>query len=152
MPRRRQIKGVLDNFLSSLTSRYSDHEGYWLLGFLATEPDPVHVPLLGPSPTEGASPEAAIAERARSLFREQVEKAGLPLAAVAEANLAVNKSALGGPVWLNGRQRVVRELTLTVRAVTDLGREYERERTEHAAPHDPAVELRSARAPVLGGV
>ena len=123
-----------------------------MLGFLAAEPGSVHVPLLGPAPNGGTRPGAAFVERARSLFREQVEKAGLPLEFVAEANLEVSKSALGEPEWLNGRQRPARELAFVVRAVTDLGREYKGVRVERVAPHDPSVEACSARASVLGGV
>lgn len=146
MSRRRQVKGVLGNYLSSLTSRYSDHGGYWMLGFLAADPEPVVVPLLGPLPAGGSPAVIAFAERARSLFREQVQKAGLPLSAVAEASLVVSKSPLVGSVWLNGRQRPARELAFVVRAETDLGRAYERERAVQAAPHDPAIETRSTRA------
>ncbi len=29
------MKGVLHNFLGTLTSRYSDHRGYWLFGPLS---------------------------------------------------------------------------------------------------------------------
>ena len=120
-----------------------------MLGFLAAEPGPVHVPLLGPVPVDNAPAVTAFVERARSLFREQVEKADLPLDFVAGASLAVSKSALGDPEWLNGRQRPARELAFTVRAMTDLGREYERERSERVAPHNPAVETCSTRASVL---
>ena len=123
-----------------------------MLGFLAAEPEPMHVPLLKPVPVGGAPAVTAFAERARSLFREQVEKAGLPLDFVAEASLKVSKSALGDPECLNGRQRSARELEFVVRVVTDLGREYERERAERVAPHDPAMEACSARPSVLGGV
>ena len=37
MPRRRTIKGVLDNFLGTYTSRYSDYDGYWLFGMVVGE-------------------------------------------------------------------------------------------------------------------
>ncbi len=35
--RRRIIKAVLDNFLGTYTSRYSDFHGYWLFGFLVKD-------------------------------------------------------------------------------------------------------------------
>lgn len=122
-----------------------------MLGLLAAEPATVHVPLLGWTPVRGAPAVTALAERARALFRDQVEKAGLPMGVVAEASLVVSASELGSPEWLHGRRRPARELRFVARAVTDLGREYERARSERVAPHDPAVETQSARAPRPGG-
>ena len=41
MPTRRVIKSVLRNLLGTLTSRYSDWHGYWLLGFVVKDLEPI---------------------------------------------------------------------------------------------------------------
>ena len=148
MARRRHLKAVLDNYLSSLTSRYSDHEGYWALGFMATGPEPLDIDLLGRQPESSASPDEAFVHRAITLFQDQVRKGGLA-SSVVDGRLAVSKSALTSAVWLNGRQRPSREMTFTVSAVTDLGRAYESEQIHRVAPHDPVLEHRSSSSGVV---
>ena len=120
-----------------------------MLGFLATEPEAVSVPLLG-SPSSGSTgPIAAFEDRARSLFREQIEKSGFDISIVSDASLTVSKASITGPAFVNGRQRPTRDLLFVAGAVTDLGRRYEREQVIRASPHDPSIESRSARAGII---
>ena len=67
---RRVIKGVLDNFLGTYTSRYTDYEGYWLFGLLVADLGEVEFDLLA----AGGSPDSplGVAELAASLkFADQ---------------------------------------------------------------------------------
>jgi hypothetical protein len=46
MPTRRVIKSVLDGFLGTYVSRYSDFGGYWLLGQVLDDLDGLEIDLL----------------------------------------------------------------------------------------------------------
>ena len=46
MTTRKAIKSVLDNFLGTYISRYSDYDGYWLFGFLVKESPHLKINLL----------------------------------------------------------------------------------------------------------
>lgn len=53
MPTQRAIRGVLGNFLGTYTSRYSEHDGYWLFGLVVAELGELEVNLLA-DPDDGS--------------------------------------------------------------------------------------------------
>jgi len=76
MPTRNALRGVLAGFLGTFTSRYSDFDGYWLLGFLVKEREIV-IDLLA-DPSDDSSPVSAARHLAAVKFGEQLQKSGLP--------------------------------------------------------------------------
>src|SRR5688500_12690162 len=123
--RRKEIRGVIHNFLGTYTSRYSHHKGYWLFGQLIDELDPLNVSLLN---TEITEVECTLMTTARRLatrkFIEQLKKAGLQLEHVREACMTItrSKSSVGN---VNGHYTPGFEVAFMVRVVMDNGRSYE---------------------------
>ncbi len=144
---RNSIKGVLHNFLETYTSRYSDYEGYWLFGMLIGELDGFNVNLLdaGCGATESAPMTAAV-RLAAVKFMEQLEKAGLSLTCIREAQLSATKSPSSRNHYFNGHWSAGFDVEFVARAVSSSGKSYERKKSVFVAPHNPEVELRSTRS------
>ncbi|QIF03516.1 hypothetical protein [Roseimicrobium sp. ORNL1] len=143
MPSRRVIAGVLHNFLGTFTSRNSDFGGYWLFGFLVSEAEPHVFDLLGEAAVDEASPAAVFAHRlAAQQFAEQMAKVGLPRDRIREACVVITRTRIG---VINDCGRSCYELRFRADAVDDLSTAYERKVSILVAPHDPAIEGRSAR-------
>jgi hypothetical protein len=145
------IKGVLDNFLGTYTSRYTDYEGYWLFGLLAADLSEVEFDLLAAS----GNPDSplGVTELVASLkFADQAQKAGLGASQVRRAWLRMERlpEAVSRYCYLAGRDRAGYSIAFRAGAVTDDGREYERKRVVFVAPHDPLCESR--RSPEYWGV
>ena len=143
MARRREIKSVLHGFLGTFGSRNSDHEGYWMFGLVISDLDEQTIDLLVGDQDE--KPAAILARVARSMFRQQMEKHGLPISVLRSAHLELRRS---GPFGRPAVDRSIAEgwdLVMTVRATTDLEKTYARETTIFVAPHEPTRERRSAR-------
>jgi hypothetical protein len=133
----------LAGFLGTFTSRHSDFEGYWLLGFLVTQRE-IGIDLLAVAPGSDA-PVGAARRLAASKFGEQLRKAGLSSSNLRTATLRIERSddmqeSLAGSWRRSG-------FTLRFRAevVADNGRKYQREECVFVAPHDPRFESRSVR-------
>jgi len=146
MTSRRTIKGVLHNFLGTYTSRYSDFDGYWLFGLLVEKLGRISIDLLDASGERKATPLAYAEWLAAQKFREQIGKAGLPRSWFQEARLDVTKSADTRLGLVNGRSCSGYDVRFLAHVVTDLGKTYDSASSIFVAPHDPKVELRSARA------
>lgn len=145
MPHRKSLKGVLDNFLGTFTSRHSDLSGYWIFGMIISDLNRHRIDLLGPGP-DGSDALATAGRLACQRFHEQLLKPGLAPACVREATLELERTSRSRSVNVNGLMATGHELALTARVVTDLGKTYERRQSIFVAPHDPTVESRSARA------
>lgn len=149
MTTRKVIKGVLNNFLGTFTSRYSEHEGYWLFGILVGSLEqPFQIDLLRPPVVASAAvPLIIAAQVAVTKLDEQVRKAGLPLSCMREAELIMTRSAgTRERSQENGTRRECYEVRFCVRVVSDRAKTYEAEKVVFVAPHDPRKELRSARS------
>src|SRR5688572_24413500 len=147
MPRRRLINGVLQSFLGTFSSRYSDFNGYWLFGFLVGGPDLVTIDLLAPLDSHvPATPIESAKAIAAQRFNDQIEKCGVPTHWIAEARLDLQfpKGVSAKPN--SGAARPVVELMIAVSVKSDLGRTYLRGVLLEVSPHDPRFETRSARA------
>jgi hypothetical protein len=144
---RRSIRGALSGLLGHYTSRYSDYDGYWLFGILVADLNKLKIDLLASDDAiDGAEPLRAAARLARHTFRDQMTKAGVPVSLVREACLEITRSETPSAKGLvNGLVKPGYEVTFVARAVSDLGTAYELACSAFVAPHDPAVEQRSAR-------
>jgi hypothetical protein len=146
MPRRRLINGALEGFLGNLVSRYSDLNGYWLLGFLAVQRRSLEVDLRGVTRGIADSPEDHFIELASRKFDEQLVKWRVPPSWVAGARLDViwSKDRVSG--FVGGVRQDGFEATFAAAVKTDLGRTLARAKHVYVAPHNPRLESRSARA------
>ncbi len=144
MKRRKTLNGALHNFLATLSSRYSDYDGYWLFGLLMVEVSELKMDLLGPSTIISPSPLVAKTIRiAVQKFREQMEKANLELSWIKEARLNIEKMPETQHGIVNGHRTLGSKVKLTVTGVFDNGITYERNLFIFVAPHDASVETRS---------
>ena len=150
MPRRLLINGVLDGFLGNLVSRYSEFQGYWLLGFLAVERMSLEIDLRRGGPRVGYSPEERFVEVASRQFNDQLGKWQIPPSWVAAARLDVTWSNDVVNEVVNGRfgrdTRDGYEATFAASVKTDLGRTLARAKHVFVSPHDSSTEMPSARA------
>lgn len=143
MHRRRKILSVLHNFLGTYTSRYSDHQGYWLFGFIVREVDELRIDLLNGTANVHRS---AVIDRAVQVavrkFLEQIVYDDLPIQWIREAKLDISKTRPMHGI-INGHQRSGVELRVCASAVMDIGTQYESKVLMFVAPHDPSVELQA---------
>jgi len=137
---------VLWNFLGTYASRYSDYDGYWLFGFLVPDLGELRVDLLERAASDPNTPLELAVQSAAAKFDEQCQKARLAQSQIREAWLAITRlpGFVRGPV--NGHTCDGHSLRFAVRAVTDLGRCYEKEQVVFVAPHNAKLERRSTRA------
>jgi hypothetical protein len=146
MATRKAIKGVLDNFLGTFTSRYSDYQGYWLFGFLVTEAEPLSFDLLSPPARLEAGPIASAADLAVRKFHDQLTKHGLDRSHVRAASVVIDWLPLTVDGQVNGHRAVGYQVRVSASATTDQGRQYQSERSFFVAPHNPRTEWRSTKA------
>lgn len=146
MTTQRVLQGVLDNFLGTYVSRYSDHDGYLIFGKLVSEIQEISIDLLKAGGIEPKDCPLDVASRlAVSKFREQLEKAKLANSCVREAHLAIIRSPESRDAVVSGRTRNGYDVTFVVTAVSEHGKSYESRTTGFIAPHDPSSEGRSMR-------
>lgn len=144
MPRRRSICGVLDNFLSSYTSRYSAYDGYWLFGFLVDELDGWQLEILEKhDQTDGSIPLRVATHLAVEKFLEQLNHARLPLAWVPYVKLSTTVRPDLITQTAGNYTRQGHLVDFTAGATLDTYRVYQRKRTIFVARHDPSQEGRS---------
>jgi hypothetical protein len=148
MATRRVIKGVLENFLGTYVSRYSDYDGYLLFGFLVDDlgdRGELKVNLLVQGVRDPDTPTGIAALSAAAKFEDQRQKAGLAPSQVRDAWLTIQRlpGLVSGAV--NGHSCSGFNLSFSAGATMDDGKRYERKRVVFVAPHNAAVELRSAR-------
>ena len=146
MKRRRNIQGVLYNFLGTYTSRYSDYKGWWLFGFLADEIQQLKIDLLNQSPIFEHKQMAFAVELAKRKFREQMEKNRIPISWIHEAHLEIAKLPQEKNGFVNGRAIWGNDFRFAIQAKTDCGKTYKTEVTIFVAPHNPTIESQSTRA------
>ena len=146
MPSRRVLKGVLTNFLGTYMSRYSDHQGYWLFGFLVAKLESEEFGLLDQNRGGSIEPMDVARVVAARQFAEQVAKSGLDFARVRDARLLIERlpGAVVGTV--NGHPCSGFKVRFRATAISDTDRRFESEKIVWVAPHDECVERRSTRA------
>ena len=146
MTRRRSIKGALRNYLGTLTSRYSDFDGYWVLGMVIADLSAATVDLISDSnDVTDSAPMAAFILLARQRFHEQVAKQRLPASFIGSARLEITRSPVQAEGNVNGHVARGYEVTFAAHVESDLHRTYTSKMSVFVAPHDAAIETRSVR-------
>jgi hypothetical protein len=148
MGRRRSIKSMLHNFLGTYTSRNSDYDGYWIFGFLVRDLTQLTIDLCHSDIS--ASKRKATNEAVRlavANFKDQRQKARLNISWIQSAHLTITRSSIRRPGRVNSQRSFGYTLSFLVQARSDFARAYTCEKSLFVAPHDPALELRSARSP-----
>jgi hypothetical protein len=144
MPNSRALNGVINDFLGTYTSRYTDYCGYWLFGFLCRGNWQLQVDLLGDRRFLDRTPEEAASSLAVHLFVDQLRKVGMPASHVREARLTIRTPDQTVVQVAGGVLRRGYEMTFEVDLTSDQGKRFQARSTRFVAPHDPAVEERSA--------
>jgi hypothetical protein len=145
----RVLRGVTENFLGTYTSRYSDHKGYWLFGFLSGAAQ-LDIDLLGDRYRKSEEPAEDARMFAMDAFIDQLMKAGVPEARLFTARLFISSSATATERLAGGVLRKGRDMKFVVVVVTKGDARYEARSTKFVAPHDSAVEQRSRRVEAAG--
>ena len=145
MATQRVLRSVTKNFLATYTSRYSDRDGYWLFGFLSDNPQ-LEIDLLGDRYRRSGEPSEDARLFAMDAFVDQLAKAKVAETRLRSARLSISTSPQKTERVAGGTLRQGREMTFVVVVAMDAGTTYEARCTKFVSPHDPALELRSARA------
>ncbi len=141
---RRAIRGVLSSFLGAYVSRYNDFNGYWLFGFLVTDLSELWINLLVPVSIELDGPLGLTHHFAMTKFADQLTKSGLVRSQVRQASLTIRKLPEQSFGEINGVSCAGYNVCFSAEAVMEGGRQYMRELVVFVAPHNAAVERRSA--------
>jgi hypothetical protein len=146
MANRRMLKGVINGFLGTYTSRYTAYQGYWLFGFLIAETPLLQIDLLGDRERRGRDPVELSRCLAVRAFADQRAKAHLRESCVRRAGLAIRVLAERVEEVAGGSLRRGNHVSFDVEVESDHGKTYRATRKIFVAPHDPAVEMRSTRS------
>jgi len=136
----RGIKSVLNNFLGTYTSRYSDFGGFWLFGSLVAVTRELNIDLLGPlrDPTSEDSIEVIASRLARQKFRQQMKKSGLDISDLCNAHLNILCTTEVSKCKIDFFTDDVYDgymVKLGAKVTTHLGREYQDSTEIFVAPH-----------------
>jgi hypothetical protein len=136
------MKSVLHNFLGTFTSRYSDYNGYWLMGFPVSERQPLEIDLLDNGAAPDNTPVASARAIAGSKFRDQLTKHGLAVNCLTGARVSIEipPDEIDGQV--DSHLCRGRAMTLRAEATVEGGRRFESRRTVFVAQHNPLFEHR----------
>ncbi len=148
MPHRKDIKGVLHNFLGTYTSRHADFDGYWLWGLLVEEFNELHIDLLQTIDSAATNATEYAVVLAVKKFREQIEKVGFEFLLIQEANLGISRSSTpryAVPDGQTGPARAGYDLRFLAAIEFNDGKTFESEISIFVAPHDPKIESRRIR-------
>jgi hypothetical protein len=146
MTRRRSLQGALRNFLGTLTSRYSDFDGYWILGLIVEDLREVTIDLLADSNADAhPTPMSAFIRLARDRFRDQMVKQRVPASFVRSALLEITKPATPTEGYVNGHVAAGHDISFSARVESDLRTLYTNTTSVFVAPHDADLETRSVR-------
>jgi hypothetical protein len=146
MPTRRILKSVLQNFLGTYTSRYSDYKGYWLFGLLVDKVESIDCNLLAQVSNCSDSPEDVARDLAVERFADQLSKAALDMAVIRSANLYIRRLPEIVIAPVNGRPSNGHMIRFFASVKSDIGTTFECEKQIFVAPHNPQIEIRSTRA------
>jgi len=152
MAKSRRMKSVPHNFLEVFCSRYSDIDGYWMLGLLVSDLESrgvnsLTVDLLSDCVSLESSLIMAVCRRAVAAFQDQVCKAGFSPYEIRSATFNLSWSGNGVFGHVNLHHCIGRSVVHRVCIVTMQGRMYEFTKVIFVAPHNPLYEHRSTRGP-----
>lgn len=140
------IKGALNNFLATYTSRNSDYDGYWLFGLLVKDLTNLNFDLLKEfkEPSRPTSLQFAEISAAKK-FRCQMQKTGVSVARIAEARLEITKTSDTISGFYGKWGRTAHVIRVYAHVKTNHGRLFTAETSLFAAPHSFFFESRSTR-------
>lgn len=144
MPTHRIIASLLHNFLGTYTSRYTEYGDRWLFGYLDETSLPMVVDLLG-APGAVDTPTRAVSTLAVDRFLDQMSKAGLAPADLADARMVIERLPGEPTGWLYGRMRSGMYVSFHVQATSARGRRYERRCTLFVVPNRTITDAREER-------
>lgn len=140
------IRGVLNNFLATYTSRNSDYDGYWLFGLLIKDLVNLNFDLLKdvketsrPTPLQFAEISAA------RKFRHQLQKAGVSAARITEARLEITKTSDTICSFHGHWGRTAHVVRVYAHVKSNHSRLFTAETSLFVAPHSFFFERRSTR-------
>jgi hypothetical protein len=139
----RRLRGVLETFLGTYTSRYSDYRGYWLFGFLCPAAPMLEIDLLGDERLRSKDPVEVGRSLAVVSFAGELRKSGLPRSHVTRASLLIE--TLPAPVERvlpGGTRRRGNMVLFEASADSDHGNVFVARREVFVSPHDPNLEFR----------
>lgn len=144
------LKSVVNGFLGTYSSRYSDKDGYWLFGFVVESLSSAEIDLLSSSiPPTFAQPLKEATTTAQMRFREQLEKHGLRIDQLQYARLRMEHLPGKKQELTPGDSaRTLRDgwdVRFVVEAIGISGKRYSANKSTFIAPHDPRKELKSRR-------
>ncbi len=137
---------MLRSFLGTYAGRCSEHDGYWLFGFLVADLTELRIDLLGDSPSGSPSTSSAAVALAVRRFAEQLRLSGLDRSRVRETRVTLTRLPGAAFGAVHGHVRAGFTVQFVAEAVLDDGKAYRDELTTFVAPHDPAIESRSGRS------
>ncbi len=144
--RSRILKGVLDHFLGTYTSRYSEYQGYWVFGQMLDQLESLQIDLLSRDKTEPESgPTNAAGQIAVQRFQEQAAKAALSISRIQTAWLQIEKLPALVDGFVGDRICSGCNVRFVATAILKSGKKFERETTIFVAPHDRRIERQSNR-------
>jgi hypothetical protein len=139
----RRVKGILNNFLSTYTSRYSDFRGYWLFGLLVADlAEDLEFSLLTSPDTQLGQVAVAAITLAAERFNDQMAKGKLSLSHIRDARMRIHRRPEQVTTARYGLGYNV-EFVATMHMVT--GKVTQSDCFIYVAPHNPSKELRSSR-------
>ncbi len=123
MPTHRAIKALINNFLGTYVSRYTDHRGFWIFGLWVNEHEFQSIDLLSPA-AEGDSVSASAENLAKARFSEQSTKFGFSHDDFSAVSVSITRSSELVHGHAGNRPVLGYRLTLTVRVISASGREH----------------------------
>lgn len=144
--RRKALLSAVRGFMGTFVSRYTEHGGYWLFGFLVGRDGPLVLDLLDSRHRSASgTPEADAAACAVHRFADQLCKARIDRAIVRTARLTI-ETLPGLDPGCAGTVRAMLPMRVTVQVLRDDGVELRETVPLAVWPHDPGCERRSARS------
>lgn len=137
MRKKNLFKGVLQGFLGTYCSRYSEFKGQWLFGHLVEQLDVLEIDLLAPILPIGFSDPVSVAGAlAKKKFMEQLRKANAPAAKLDTAVLIIEKGEPDERICSEGStQRFAGHwVHLRVQLTFNVGVDWEAKETIFVAP------------------
>lgn len=156
MPRHKRLAGVVNSFLGSFVSRYSSHQGYWLMGWFVLEDRDWTFELIPHQlPSQcNTQVSAAAYNCAHETLCDLLVKHDLGPEIVSWAKLEIQLALEGQPIadtrGLQAERSQLRlpeqrRVAVKLKLVSKRGRVYQNCINVFAAAHNPQHELRSGQ-------
>lgn len=143
MKRGKILQAASHNFLETLISRNSDHQGYWVFGLAYHHLNGMTIDLLVES-AESEPPANWLHGMAAKRFADQLTKHGEDASSLQSAVLEFERLGEATHTF-HDCQRKGHDFLVTVKIQTEDGHSFTEPKTFFVAPNDPEVESKSTR-------